>query len=157
MHLGPWRVNNCFEVTVTLTSGFSSSKVEPRAYLYIIWGKNPKFGVRIYFGIMACRIHFWVSLKCSLYINMYKNIVALVLQLYKKCHDCPSMNDQVQLEWYWPTSNQTEILLKFLRNRCMSTFTPKCSCHLLICCQVNKVNSPVGPTSILYHRQKGCA
>ena len=43
---------------MTLTSGFSSSKVEPGAYLYIICGWNPKFGVRIYFGIMACRIHF---------------------------------------------------------------------------------------------------
>ena len=43
---------------MTLTSGFSSSKVEPRAYLYIILGRNPKFGVRIYFGIMACRIYF---------------------------------------------------------------------------------------------------
>ena len=31
-----WRVTKCFQVTVTLTSGFSSSKVELRAYLYII-------------------------------------------------------------------------------------------------------------------------
>ena len=61
IHLGPWRVTNCFQVTVTLTSGFSSSMVEPRAYLYILLGRNPKFGVRIYFGIMACRIYFWVS------------------------------------------------------------------------------------------------
>ena len=43
---------------MTLTSGFRYSKVEPRAYLYIILGRNPKFGVRIYFGIMAWRIHF---------------------------------------------------------------------------------------------------
>ena len=35
IHLGSWRVINLFQVTVTLTSGFSSSKVEPRAYLYI--------------------------------------------------------------------------------------------------------------------------
>ena len=31
------------------------------------------------------------------------------------------------------------------------------SCSLLISCQVNKVNSPVCPTSILHHRQKVCA
>ena len=31
-----WRVTKCFQVTVTLTSGFCSSKVELRAYLYII-------------------------------------------------------------------------------------------------------------------------
>ena len=31
------------------------------------------------------------------------------------------------------------------------------SCNLLISCQVNKVNSPVCPTSILHGRQKGCA
>ena len=73
IHLGPWRVINCVQVTVTLTSGFGFGKVEPRAYLYIIWGRNPKFCVRIYFGIMACRIHFWVSLTCSLYITMLKH------------------------------------------------------------------------------------
>ena len=39
----------------------------------IIWGRNPKFGVRIYFGIMACCIHFWVNLTCSMYISTYKN------------------------------------------------------------------------------------
>ena len=72
IHLGPWPVTNWFQVTVTLTSVFSSSKVEPRAYMYIIWGRNPKLGVRIYYGIMACRIHFWVSLTCSLYTNMFK-------------------------------------------------------------------------------------
>ena len=64
---------------MTLTSGFCSSKVELRAYLYIICGRNPKFGVRIYFGIMACRIHFWVNLTCSLYISMYKNTADLAL------------------------------------------------------------------------------
>ena len=68
-----WRFTNCFQVTVTLTSGFSSSKVELRAYLYIIWGRNPKFDVKIHFGFMVCRIHLWVSLTCSLYISMYKN------------------------------------------------------------------------------------
>ena len=57
---------------MTLTSGFSSRKVEPRAYMYIILGRNPNFGVRIYFGIMAYHIHFWVSLTCSLYINIFK-------------------------------------------------------------------------------------
>ena len=31
-----WRVTKCFQVTVTLTSGFSCSKVELRAFLYII-------------------------------------------------------------------------------------------------------------------------
>ena len=31
------------------------------------------------------------------------------------------------------------------------------SCNLLINCQVNKVNSPVCPTSMLHRRQKGCA
>ena len=74
-----WRVTKCFQVTMILTSGFCSSKVELRAYLYIIWGRNPKFGVRIYFGIMACCIHFWVNLTCSLYISMYKNTAYLVL------------------------------------------------------------------------------
>ena len=69
--LGPWRVTYCFQVTVTLASGFSSRKVEPRAYLYMA---NPKFRVRIYFGIMACRIHIWVSLTCSLCIKMYKTL-----------------------------------------------------------------------------------
>ena len=64
---------------MTLTSGFCSSKVELRAYLYIILGRNPNFGVRIYFGIMACRIHFWVNLTCSLYISMHKNTADLVL------------------------------------------------------------------------------
>ena len=52
---------------------------ELRAYLYIILGRNPKFGVRIYFGIMACLIHFWVNLTCSLYISMYKNTANLLL------------------------------------------------------------------------------
>ena len=64
---------------MALTSGFSFSKVELRAYLYIIVGRSSKFGVRVYFGIMACHIHFWVSLTCSLYISMYKNTAALVL------------------------------------------------------------------------------
>ena len=70
--LGPWRVTNWLQVTVTLTSGFSSSKVEPRKYLYIIWGRNSKFSVRIHFWTMACRIYFWVSLTCNLCINMFK-------------------------------------------------------------------------------------
>ena len=43
---------------MTLTSGISSSKVEPRAYLCKVRGRNPKFSVRIYFVIMACHIHF---------------------------------------------------------------------------------------------------
>ena len=91
--LWPWRVTNWFQVTVTLTSGFSSSKVEPRAYLCIIWGRNPKFGMRIYFGTMACRIHFWVSLTCtcSLYINMLKycslNFITLLIMSRLSQHE----------------------------------------------------------------------
>ena len=76
--LGCLSVTNYFWVTVTLTSDLVFEKLCPEHICYIIWCRNPKFGVVIPLGMAEWCIPFWVTLTLTLTSGLSSRFFVLI-------------------------------------------------------------------------------
>ena len=88
--LGCLSVTIYFWVTVTLTSNLVFQEwLCPEHICYIIWCRNPKFGVVIPLGMEEWCIPFWVTLTLTLTSGLISRFFRAILQLtFLKCVIC---------------------------------------------------------------------